>query len=305
MTTRAVGAMASIDWLKQAVNLGRTNPKAIFGGAVLLVVAIFALALVMALLVGGLGMALPEGGAVTGGLSILVAGGVMALMATLIAGYLRLLDAVETGRPASAGDVFSAIGQGGTAIRAIAFMLVLMLAQNLLVFGLIGALAPEFGSWYLENMRASVSGASPPAELPSGFGLAMVVTWVIGMFAYGVQSIGFGQIALRDQGVGAALSDGVRGAAKNLLPLVVLFLAMVLAAIALAIAMVILVLLVGMLGKLVGNWLLVLVGIPLYVAFVVGLIVVMFGVMYFMWRDICGGAAPAASADAGEHGIEV
>jgi hypothetical protein len=295
MTTRAVGAMAGIDWLRQAVNLGRQNPKAIFGGALLLLVAIIALVIVMALLVGGLGLLLPEGGAVAGGLSVLVAGGEMALMAILIAGYLRLLDAVENGRPASAVDVFSALGQGAMAVRAILFMLVLMLAQNVLIVGLIGLLAPDFGSWYLQNLQASMAGAPAPATLPGGFGIVMVLMWVIGMFAYGVQSIGFGQIALRGQGVGSALSAGATGTAKNLLPLLVLFLAMVLAAIALAIAMGLLLVLVGLLGKLVGNWLLVLVGVPLYIVFVVGLMVVMFGVMYFMWRDICGGGAPVAA----------
>lgn len=305
MTTRAVGAMASIDWLKQAVDLGRSNPKAIFGGAILLLVAMFALVLAMALLVGGLGLAMPDGGMLAGGLSVLVAGAVMALMATLIAGYLRLLDAVESGRPASATDVFSVLGHGGIAVRTIGFMLALMVVQNVLVFALIGGLAPEFGSWYLENLRASMGGATPPADLPSGFGLVLAVTWLIGMFAYGVQSIGFGQIALRDSGIGGAMSDGIRGTAKNLLPLLVLFVAMVLAAIALAIAMVILMMVVGMLGKLVGNWLLVLIGIPLYIAFVVGLIVVMFGVMYFMWRDICGDGGSHASAASSDHGIEV
>jgi hypothetical protein len=295
MTTRAVGAMAGIDWLRQAVNLGRQNPKAIFGGALLLLTAIIALVIVMALLVGGLGLLLPEGGAVAGGLSVLVAGGVMALMAILIAGYLRLLDAVEHDRPASAVDVFSALGQGAMAVRAILFMLVLMLAQNVLIVGLIGLLAPDFGSWYLQNLQASMAGAPAPATLPGGFGIVMVLMWVIGMFAYGVQSIGFGQIALRGQGVGSALSAGATGTAKNLLPLLVLFLAMVLAAIALAIAMGLLLVLVGLLGKLVGNWLLVLVGVPLYIVFVVGLMVVMFGVMYFMWRDICGGGAPVAA----------
>lgn len=288
--------MAGIDWLRQAVNLGRSNPKAIFGGALLLLVAMIALVLLMALLVGGLGLLLPQGGAVAGGLSVLVAGGVMALMAILIAGYLRLLDAVENGRAASAADVFSALGQATLAVRAIVFMLVLMLAQNALIFGLVGLLAPDFGSWYLQNLQASMAGAPPPATLPGGFGMVMVLMWVIGMFAYGVQSIGFGQIALRGQGVGGALADGVSGAARNLLPLLVLFLAMLLAAFALVIAMGLLLVLVGLLGKLVGNWLLVLVGVPLYIAFVVGLMVVMFGVMYFMWRDICGGGAPVAKA---------
>ena len=50
---------------------------------------------------------------------------------------------------------------------------------------------------------------------------------------------------------------------------------------------------VGLLAKVVGMWLLVLVGIPLYLAFLLAMMVVMFGIMYFVWRDICGDGSDA------------
>ena len=52
MTTRAVNAMAGFDWLKRGINLGRNNPKAVFGGAALLLVAVIGVAIVAGLLSG-------------------------------------------------------------------------------------------------------------------------------------------------------------------------------------------------------------------------------------------------------------
>ena len=39
MTTRANGPLAGLAWLRRAFNAGRHNPRAIFGGASLLMVA--------------------------------------------------------------------------------------------------------------------------------------------------------------------------------------------------------------------------------------------------------------------------
>ena len=47
--------------------------------------------------------------------------------------------------------------------------------------------------------------------------------------------------------------------------------------------------LLGLLAKLVGAWLMVLV-IPLYLALMLSMYPLMFGVMYYFWRDVCGHA---------------
>ena len=39
MTTRANGPLSGLDWLKRGLNSGRHNPRAIFGGAAVLMVA--------------------------------------------------------------------------------------------------------------------------------------------------------------------------------------------------------------------------------------------------------------------------
>ena len=62
---------------------------------------------------------------------------------------------------------------------------------------------------------------------------------------------------------------------------------------------VLLVMLVGVLMKAVGAWLGFVIAVPLYLAFVLALIVVGFGAMYHLWRDVCSGReTPAMPADA-------
>jgi hypothetical protein len=222
------------------------------------------------------------------------------LMAAMMVGYLRLLHAVEQGRPAGAGDVFAGFTDLPASGRAIGFMLLLTVAQYVLVIGLVSMFAHEFGAWYIDSLKASMAGqaAEPMTALPQGFGTAFVLMAAIGLFAYAVQAVGLGQIANGGAGIRGALADGVAGAAKNLLPLLVFLLVLLVAGLVLMLVVGLLAAIVGVIANLVGAWLLLVVGIPLYLGFLLAMFVVMFGVMYFVWRDICGeGEAPAAPAD--------
>src|SRR5688572_3198302 len=102
MTTRALGPGAGIGWLKQAVDLGRNNPKAVFGGGALLLASVLLLAIGLSVLVGLLQAALNPGPAGAMGLVFLVMMPVLLLLAALMVGYLRLIDAVESARDARA-----------------------------------------------------------------------------------------------------------------------------------------------------------------------------------------------------------
>lgn len=220
----------------------------------------------------------------------------MLLVTLLTVGFLRLIGNVENDRPAGASAVFCGFRDFGTTLRAIGFMIVLAIVQNLLLALVISLLAPDLGSWYLQTLQASMHGTTQaqPAALPTGFALATTMVWVLGLFFYAVQALGLGQIALRGRGVFGALADGMVGAARNLLPLLVMLLVLVAVGIVAAIAIVLIVLLVALLSKLVGAWLGVVIAIALYIALLLMLYVVMFGVMYTMWRRILGDAdAPA------------
>ena len=300
MTTRAVGPGAGIEWLKQAFNLGRSNPQAIFGGAALLLATLGAGAIGLSLVLVLLSTALDADPTASLAVSLVVGLGIAMLMAAMMVGYLRLLNAVEQGRPAGAGDVFAGFTDLPASGRAIGFMLLLTVAQYVLVIGLVSMFAHEFGAWYIDSLKASMAGqaAEPMTALPQGFGTAFVLMAAIGLFAYAVQAVGLGQIANGGAGIRGALADGVAGAAKNLLPLLVFLLVLLVAGLVLMLVVGLLAAIVGVIANLVGAWLLLVVGIPLYLGFLLAMFVVMFGVMYFVWRDICGeGEAPAAPAD--------
>lgn len=302
MTTRTVEVGAGIGWLKQALDLGRSNPKAIFGGAALLLLTLFAGAIGLSLVLVLIASALKADPTTSLLVSLVVGLGIVLLMAALMVGFLRLIHAVEQGRPAGAADVFAGFTDMPTSGRAIGFMLLLTIAQYVLIIGLVSVFAPDFGSWYIDNLKASVAGqaAAPMAELPQGFWVAFAMMMVVGLFSYAVQAIGLGQIANGGTGVGGAFADGVAGAAKNLLPFIVFMLVLLVASVVLMLVVMLLAAIVGVLVKLVGMWLLVLIAIPLYFAFLLAMMVVMFGVMYYVWRDICGdGQAARAAHDGG------
>lgn len=299
MTIRALGPGAGMGWLKEAVNLGRNNPKAIFGGAALLLVSLLAFAIVISLLLGGLAAVFKPGPTGAAMLGFLIFLPLLLLMAGLMVGYLRLLDAVENGREAHAMDVFAGFRDLAASGRAIGFMILLTIVQNVLLVALIALVANDFGSWYLENMRASMSGVTPPpmAALPDGFGLAFGLILIINLFFYALQAIGLGQIALRRRDVFGAFADGMSGTVKNLLPLLVFAVLLLGIVVLFVLAVMLVAALAALLAKFAGAWLMIVIGIPLYLLFVLVMVVVIFGVMYFLWRDVCdGGAAPRNDA---------
>ncbi len=125
----------------------------------------------------------------------------------------------------------------------------------------------------------------------------MALLTVFALFMIGFNSIGLGQIALRRRGVFNAIGDGLLGALKNLLPLLVLAASLVLAWLAVTIVLVIAAILLALFGRLVGAWLMFAVIIPVYIALLLVVFAIMFGVMYHLWRDVCGDDAAAGTAD--------
>lgn len=285
MTTRTVGPASGWRWLMNAVNLGGSNPKAIFGGAALIVLLVFVAAVVLSVAAAVLA---PTGaGPAQLLLSLLITAPLLVLMAGLLVGYLRLIDAVENGRPAAPTQVLSGFSDRGAWLRAMGLLLVLAVLQYVLIGGAVMLVAPEAGRWYVENMSAT-----EPAALPPGFGRAFAVAMVVGVLVYAAQAIGLGQVALRGRGVGQALADGATGAIRNVLPLVVLMLLGLVAMFVIGIVVGLLAMLFAAFGSGSGvvMVLAIVIGVPLYLALVLAMIVVSFGVMYAMWRDICGDA---------------
>ncbi|MDB6163704.1 MAG: hypothetical protein JWL98_1136 [Xanthomonadaceae bacterium] len=282
MTTRAVGPLAGIGWLKSAVNLGRHNARALFGGAGLIMV----MALLPSAITFPLQLAMKPGPAMVGVIMLfsMVAG---ILMVPLIGGYLGMIDATENERPAKASDVFAAYRSGGGAMRLIGFGLAMLGVYLVAALVIVGVAGTGIATWYMQLVAQA--GKVPPTamQLPAGFGTAMALGAVFALLFSGVYAIGFGQVALAGRGIRGALGDGFLGSLKNLLPMLVLLIVSLIGGFVVMLAIALVVGLLAFLAKLVSVWLMLVVVVPLYIAIMISLYVVMFGVMYYMWRDVC------------------
>lgn len=296
MTTRSKGPLAGFDWLKRGINVGFRHPKPIFGGAAFLLLAL----LLPSLLTLPLQFPSAEAGTQLSPttLGAIMAGSVLLglLIVPLYAGYMQVIDAAERGLPARARDVFKPYARG-EALRLIGYGLALVVIYVAMLGIIIGVAGSGIATWYMQVLSAQAS-HQPPPGLPQGFGTAMALLTVLGLFIMGFYSISLGQVALRRRGVLNAIGDGLMGALKNLLPLLVLALALVLAWIVMTIVVAIVVLVLALLGKLVGAWLMIALVIPVYIAMMLVMFAVMFGVMYYLWRDVCGGDTASGAAQA-------
>ena len=288
MSTRAMGPMAGFRWLMNAINLGRNNPKAVFGAA--------ALSLLLMLVPSLLTVPLQLSATATPGRILAVFAISMLLgllLAPLYGGLLSIIDAAERGRPAKATDVFAPYRAGGGAVRLIVFAIGMLVVYAASVAIVIGVAGTGIVHWYMDLLAAQAAKV-PPTEamqhLPAGFGTAAALFAVFWLLLMGVYGVGFGQVAIARRAPLAALKDGFVGSIKNLLPLLMLVVGMIIATIAILLAFVVLIGLAALLAKLVGMWVMFVIGVPVYIALVLVMYVVMFGVMYFMWRDICGGS---------------
>ena len=300
MTTRAVGPAKGWDWLMRAVNLGSQNAKALFGAAALLMLIALVPTALQMLFVRGSAAPNP---AVVGGWVVFAILYSMLAMPPATAGFLRVIHAVETGAPTRAAAIFEGYRNG--AGRMIALSVILMLLAILVLGGLLAL----FGGHFLQGLEefvvaaqsaaASASGKPQLPPLPDGLGTLLGLLVIFGLFFNGVYALSFGQAALGSSGIGESIRDGIVGTFKNLLPLLVLLVVVVVAGLVAMIAAGLVMGLLAVIGGLVHPAFAMLLIVPAYLALLVTTYVIAFGVMYFMWRDICGDAtlAPASPAD--------
>lgn len=299
MQIHAKGPGAGWSWLARAVNLGRDNPKAIFGGV--------ALVAVIAMLPSVLQMLVQYVFKLDAATSLSVMGVATLLMVLvyplLIGGLLRVIDAAERGEPTHATAIFDTFRGGHDGGRLIGFGM-LIFAIYIAVFVVVVMLfGKEFFTWYMElinvSMQPDTAAATAAAsealeDMPDGLGTLMGVGTIAGLFFGGVYTIGFGQVALGGRRAFAALGDGVVGTLKNVLPIVVLAIIAFIALMVFALVFGIVVALLAFLGSLIHPAAALLFAMPAYLGMLLLMYVVMFGVMYYMWRDICGDAITPA-----------
>ncbi|MDH7452155.1 hypothetical protein QF205_03540 [Luteimonas composti] len=305
MSTRAMGPATGWSWLARALNLGRGNPKAVIG-AIAVVALLAVLPSVMQMILQPRLGGQPTALLTVAGLSTLAS---LIVFPLLIGGVLRVIDAVERGRPASVGGVFEPFRAGHGAGRLVGFGL-LMTALYLLVFGtIVGSFGQDLPEWYMQLVQLTVDAGGKPVQPddipapPPGLGMVMALGLLFGLFLGGAYAIGFGQVALGGRGVLAAIGDGLAGALKNLLPIVVMSALAIVALLALTLVVTLVGGVLMLVGGLVHPALGALLVAPVYLGMILLMYVVMFGVMYHMWRDIC--AEPVAPPPLPDHLVEL
>jgi hypothetical protein len=296
MATQFKGPLAGFRWLTSGISVGFRHPKPLLGGAAFLMVACLLPALItLPMQFHAINVGTPQSPAFFGwimAISMLLS----LLIVPLYAGYLQMIDAAERGLPARAQDVFNPYRRG-EAWRLIGFGLAMSVVYVALFGAVIAGTGGGIANWYMQALTAQTT-HQPPTALPDNFGIAVALLMLLGLFMMGFYAISFGQVALGRRGVFGAIGDGIVGALKNLLPLLVFAVSLVLAWTVVAIAFALVALLVALLGKLIGPWLIMVLFIPLYVAMALTMFGMMFGVMYYLWRDVCDddivtGVAPA------------
>ena len=293
MSTHARSPAAGWSWLMQAVNIGRSNPRAVFGAVALLALVGLVPSVIQLVLQSGLGLG------TTASLGVMAACtlAMVVVYPLLIGGVLRVIDAAEHGRPTHAAALFDTFRAGSGAGRLVGFGVAMFVAYLVLFVAVVALFGQDFSGWYMELLSASTQNdpaaqAKVLQDVPDGFGTMMALGTLAGLFFSGIYAIGFGQVALAGRGVGSALVDGVAGTLKNVLPILLLAMVVFAGFLAFALALAMVISLLGMVGGLVHPALAVLLAAPVYLGGLLMLYVVMFGVMYFMWRDVCGEAAP-------------
>lgn len=296
MAIRSKGPSAGFDWLSRGIGVGFRHPKPLFGGALLLLLAVLLPTLItLPLQIYALrsGNPMQPGGF----LGVMVLSALIGLVVfPLYAGYLQVIDAAEQGLAARARDIFKPYREGG-ALRVIGYGLVMLVVYFVMFALVIAVTGGAFAHWYMQVLSARANQLPPPTALPEGFWTTFLLFGVMGLFMMGFYSIGLGQVALRQRGVLGAVGDGVTGALKNLLPLFMLALGTVLAWILFAIGFAIVIFLIALIGRLISNALMVVLVVPLYIALFLTMFTAMFGVAYHLWRDVCGDDVATGAAE--------
>ena len=287
---------AGWSWLMQGFTVARRNPKAIMGAS-----ALFTLCLLLLIAVQFFVQYVirPQGSTMVAlfGFMMLVSA---VLYPVLIGGFMRVIDASRNERPVSALTVFEPFrpGQGGA--RLALFGLCMLLVYVVFLALLVVTVGHGMLSWYLQLLRHSPFDVQAHAlsALPSGFGITLALLTVFFLFYSGALAIGIGQAALRDQPSLSAFRDGIAGAFKNALPLVVLAVCGLLSLFVFALILGILAALVMVVLTLASRLLGMIILVAIYVVMILLMYAFMMGVNYAIWHDVADGgqSVPAPSS---------
>lgn len=293
---RSVPASHGAAWIGSAINTLRAHPGPITGALSFLTIAVCILA----------GIQIFAQIKLTAGSTTMIAVQVvttlaMALIGALMSvGVLRVIDTVVRGGEGRATAVFSVFSEPDVVARTLLFALLVLTMTVALFVVVLFALGPDMLAWYggvLTESFASVETAAPPIVrsvwLPALLGIVGVVLLA------GLNTFGYAQVALTRISAVDAVVVGLQATGRNLMPIIVNMVLTVLLMLVLVIPAVLLMMLFGFIGALVHPMAVAVVVGVMYIAFVIALYALIFGIMYHAWRDVLGEPeAPPGAGDA-------
>lgn len=296
MDIRVLPVGQGLAWFKQAIDLGSRNPRAVFGAALLLILALYTaamlLALVLAVMVGA-GEA-TQGSAPDMRLVMAVAIPltllVMFLVPILLGGLMHVVREAEAGRPVRARDVFAPLrsAQG----RSLALLGLVQVAMTVVGGVVMVAIAgSDYWRDYMQAMQLVMTGAQPTMPQPANGGLLFVVQLLFNYFSYALMLFSIPLMLFSGNSLGEALRNSLRAAVRNVGPNVlagVLFIgALLVAALVVGLVATLLATLGGAIHTALGGAL----GMLAMLGFAAVVLVLVVGAAYLAWRDTFGDAS--------------
>lgn len=295
---RKVPLTHGAQWLMRAINLGRRNPRAIFGAALLLIAVLYLLMFVFTLPL--------QFGETTDFETAITTVAVAALAAVLIlpvllGGLMHVIREAESGRPTRARDLFAPLRLHKALPLALLGMIQIALA---LICGslLIWATGADYWPQYQEMVRGAITGritTVPTAEQPALVALAQLLFYYFStaVVLVSVPQIMFSGLSLSDA-VKRSFSASLWNLGSYLFATMLFMLGAMLAGLLVSVAALVLALLGSAVAPMFGHllaWL-------LFAAYGMVFLVVMCGTCYYAWSDVFaedgdgGGAAAQAPA---------
>ena len=218
MSPSTVGMAAPFRWLRKAIDVGRRNPKALFGAIALMIVV------VMAITMAQMFLQVLAQGSMTG---LMVVMGLMTavnwvVMPPLVGGLFRVVDATDRGLPVVASDVFNAYGRGQGGKRLILVSLVYSLAYvGFAALMLLTPLGQFFREYFAIALATPVGGEPDMAALQALFSKTTPATFLwlpvvaIVMFTWlHASMLALATAALREVDVATAVVAGALAALR-------------------------------------------------------------------------------------------
>lgn len=282
-------------WLLEVIHLGRRNPRAIFGAALLLVGCLYLLVVIGGLLAGLAGQGQINTATLALTLATMVA--VFLLVPVLVGGLMHVIRCAEAGQDVRARDIFQPFANGRAGkLAAFGGLQILLMAAGMLVTRQLAG--EDYMAAYNAAINAVLQQQQEIPALPAPAHPLWLFFWQLAFnyFTTVLLLLGIPLVMLSGLSFAAALKAAARAAVRNLLPN---FLAGMLFSLILMVTLVILSLFASLLLLLAGMLLqplALLLGLILTLAIIASVLVLVCGVGFLIWRDTFGEAPAAAPA---------